>query len=442
MTGRAFAWPCNATLSAARRARNTHFEVRSLVAQTYTAAMPPTSPNALSPVKQHATAADVRGAARLAVDATQGLTALVEAMHARIKSPPGLRGGEKTNGITGLVYRTVHGVTELVGGGLDALLGMLAPLLTPTAHGTPASSWEREAVLAALNGVLGDHLEATANPLATTMGFRSCGQALALQGPALRQALPQGNGRLLVLMHGLCMNDLQWSRDGQDHGAALAREAGYTPVYLRYNTGRAVHVNGAEFAALMEQLLAVWPHALQRVVLLCHSMGGLVARSALHQGALAGQRWVQRVDDAVFLGTPHHGAPLERAGHGLDIVLSAAPYAAPLARLGRVRSAGITDLRHGQLLAGPRGAKPEPVPLPEQPRCFAVAASTDQKADGLKGRLLGDGLVQLDSALGRHRDPARRLHFAADRQLQLQGFNHMQLLSNPEVCETLLRWLR
>jgi hypothetical protein len=404
--------------------------------------MPATSPNALSSSKQHATAADVQGAARLAVDATKGLTALVEAMHARIKSPPGLRGGEKTTGITGLVYRTVHGVTRLVGGSVDALLGVLAPLLTPTANGTPSSSREREAVLAALNGVLGDHLEASANPLATTMGFRSGGQALTLQGPALRQALPQSTGRLLVLVHGLCMNDLQWLREGHDHGAALAHEAGYSPVYLRYNTGRAVHVNGAEFAAVMEQLLAAWPHPLQRVVLLCHSMGGLVARSALHQGALAGQTWVRRVDDAVFLGTPHHGAPLERAGHGLDIVLGAAPYAAPLARLGRVRSAGITDLRHGQLLAGPNGAKPEPVPLPEQPRCFAVAASTDLQAHGLKGRLLGDGLVQVDSALGRHRDPARRLHFAADRQLQVQGVNHMQLLSNPEVCQALLRWLR
>jgi hypothetical protein len=158
---------------------------------------------------------------------------------------------------------------------------------------------------------------------------------------------------------------------------------------------------------------------------------------------------VGKVDDAIFLGTPHHGAPLERAGHGLDIVLGAAPYAAPLARLGRVRSAGITDLRHGKLLAASSGSGISSssklslhVPLPKQPRCHAVAASLGGQAPGLKGRLLGDGLVRVDSALGRHRDPARTLHFEADRQVQLHGVNHMQLLSDAGAYQALLRWLR
>ena len=385
---------------------------------------------------------DVRGAARLAVDATLGLTALVEAMHARIASVPGLPGPEQTKGITGLVYRSVRGVTRLVGGSLDGLLAALAPLLVPSAFDTPTSSREREAVVAALNGVLGDHLQASGNPLATAMGFYSGGHPLSLEATALQAALPATTGRVLVLMHGLCMNDLQWTRNGHDHGAALAQAAGYTPVYLRYNTGRPVHVNAAEFCSLMDQLLAAWPHALQRVVLLCHSMGGLVARSALHQGAVAGQAWVRQVDDAVFLGTPHHGAPLERAGHGLDMVLGAAPYAAPLARLGRVRSAGINDLRHGQLLPGAGGRAHQQVPLPARPRCHAVAASTGAKTGDLKGRLLGDGLVGVDSALGRHADASRTLHFDADRQLQVQGVNHMELLSNAGVAQALLGWLR
>ena len=121
----------------------------------------------------------------------------------------------------------------------------------------------------------------------------------------------------------------------------------------------------------------------------------------------------------------------------MDLLLGAAPYAAPLARLTRIRSAGITDLRHGTLL--PDGA---PAPLPTQPRCYAVAASTGATATDIKGRLLGDGLVLVDSALGRHRDPARRLVFAPDRQVQLQGMNHMDLLSRAEVMEPLLRWLR
>ena len=393
---------------------------------------------------------DLRGATRLAADATLGLADLVEAMHQRIVTLPGAaQDGRVTGilGISGLVYKSIRGVTRLVGGSLDALLaaiGRLTPMLQSTSE--PVLR-EREALLAALNGVLGDHLVASGNPLATAMSLHDEGRALALDAASLRAALPAATGRLVLLIHGLCMNDLQWQRDGHDHGAMLARELGFTPVYLRYNSGQHVHTNGAEMARLIEQLLAAWPVPLQRVVLLCHSMGGLLARSALHQGVQAGQAWPTRVDELVFLGTPHHGAPLERAGHGLDILLGAAPYAAPLARLGRVRSAGITDLRHGNLLPPRRAANgcllaPASVPLPAHPRCYALAAQLGQTASTLKGRVLGDGLVPVASALGQHAQAARELAFAADRQAVLQGVSHLGLLSRPEVAEQLLRWLR
>ena len=392
---------------------------------------------------------DLRGATRLATEATLGLADLVEAMHERIATLPGaVPDGRMTGvlGITGLVYRTIRGVTRAVGGSVDGALGLLAPLLRPTPPSVDAPPpREREAVLAALNGVLGDHLAATANPLATAMTLRHEGLALTLDAASLQRALPQAGDRLLVLMHGLCMNDLQWQREDHDHAARLAREAGYTPVYLRYNSGLPVHANGAEFARLMEQLLAQWPQPLRRVVLLCHSMGGLVARSALHQGTAAGQAWPARVDDLVFLGTPHHGAPLERAGHWIDILLGAAPYAAPLARLGRVRSAGITDLRHGSLLPGASVSGPDAaavVPLPARTRCYAVAASLGEVVGDARHRLLGDGLVPVASALGQHARPARRLAFAPERTQVFHGMNHMQLLGRAEVGELLLRWLR
>ena len=386
----------------------------------------------------------LRGASRLAADATLGLADLVEAVHQRVASRPGAPNSGRTGGITGLVYKSIRGVTRLVGGSLDALLAALAPLLGP---GAQIEKRERLALVAALNGVLGDHLAATANPLATPMTLRQGGVALTLDAAALREAMPEAGDRLLVLVHGLCMNDLQWQRDGHDHGRALARELGYTPVYLRYNSGLPVHVNGAELARLMESLLAAWPVPLQRVTMLCHSMGGLLARSALHQGEQAGQHWPAHVDELVFLGTPHQGAPLERAGHGLDVLLGALPYAAPLARLGQVRSAGITDLRHGNLLPTPAeaGSGTGPslhVPLPLHPRCFALAANLDADASGLKGRLLGDGLVPVASALGQHEVAARRLVFASDRQAVVQGVNHMQLLSRAEVFKQLLKWLR
>jgi hypothetical protein len=391
---------------------------------------------------------DLRGAARLVTDATAGLTDLVEAMHERIARLPGVpppkREG-RTGGITGLVYKTIRGVTRVVGGSIEALLGLLAPAL-----GSDDPIPEREALIAVLNGVLGDYLAATANPLATPMALRRDGRALQVDSALLATSLPDATGRVLVMIHGLCMNDLQWSREGHNHGAALGRDLGFTPVYLHYNSGLHVSINGHALAQQLEHLIEQWPQPVERFVLLGHSVGGLLARSALHYGAQADHRWPSRLSDMVFLGTPHHGAPLERAGNWVDIVLGATPYARPFARLGKVRSAGITDLRHGNLLDEDwvgrdrfaRGAdRRQHVPLPQDVRCYAVAASIGQRTADLKNRLLGDGLVPLDSALGRHRDPARCLQFAEDRQWIGYGVGHLDLLKHPELYAQLLRWL-
>jgi len=390
----------------------------------------------------------LRGAAKLALEATTGLTDLVEAVHARIATLPGLAAPAdgRTRGITGLVYKTIRGVTRAVGGSVDTLLPLLAPLLTPAGAAPALPSPEREAVLAALNGVLGDHLARTANPLAIRMALRRDGRALVLQRDALAAALPDAGERVLVLVHGLCMNDLQWRRDGHDHGAALAASLGFTPLYLHYPSGLHVSTNGRALAHLLEQLLSQWPRPIARFAVVGHSMGGLVARSALHYGRAAGLHWTDRLDDLACLGTPHHGAPLERAGQGVHMLLDATPYAGPFGRLAKLRSAGITDLRHGNLLDEDwlgadrfEGAtdRRQPVPLPAGPRCFALAGALAGA-----GKALGDGLVPVASALGKHRLARRTLKFAATHQRVFEGTNHMQLLSSQAVFEQLRDWLR
>ena len=400
-------------------------------------------------------AADLRGAARLTTDAVAGLTSLVEAMHARIASlprPPGAGAAspddERTRGLTGLVYQTVRGVTRVVGGSAEALLGWLGPALaTSDPHQPPRA--EREAVVAALNGVLGDHLAATDNPLAIPMTFRQAGRELVLERFAMRSRLPTATPRLLVLLHGLCMDDLQWRRARHDHGDALARALGYTPVYLHYNSGLSVSTNGRILAQLMERLFDAWPVPIERLVMLGHSMGGLVARSALHHSASiqrGGLRWPTRVNDLVCLGTPHQGAPLERAGHGIELLLGAAPYAAPLAHLAKLRSAGINDLRRGNIVSGPPGDdgthQAAPVSLPAATRCFTVAASLGPSTGSLKAKLLGDGLVPVPSALGQHDKPDRRLPFAPDRRAVVYETSHLDLLASEEVFGLLRQWLR
>jgi len=384
----------------------------------------------------------------MAVDATLGITDLVEALHARIARTPTRLGGPvglAVRSVTGHVYRAVRGVTIAVGGGLDALLGQLAPLVDDVPD-TPA----REALVAALNGVLGDYLARTANPLAIAMRLRRDGVPLDLARDAIAARIPHPSSTLVVAAHGLCMNDLQWSRAGHDHAEALARDLGGTAVYLHYNSGLHVSANGRELAALLESLVEAWPVPVARIVVLGHSMGGLVARSAAHCGGLAGHRWRAVLESLVFLGTPHQGSPLERGGHGLNELLDRLPFATPFGRLGRVRSAGITDLRHGSVLDDDwkgrdrfaRGAGGRhPLPLPLDVACYAIAASPAAKAREDGRGVRGDGLVPVASALGLHADPRLALAIPASHRWIATSTGHIDLLSSPAVYARLRGWL-
>ncbi len=394
----------------------------------------------------HLQPSDLHGLGRLAVDATLGVTNLVEALHhniARVAPPLGKPGRGRTRGITGLVYSAVRGITGFVGLGVDAGLARLVPAL-----GAKASTAERDAMLSALNGVLGDHLAGTGNPLAIPMRLRRGGRPLVLERAALAAAIPEATPRIAVLVHGLCLDDRQWKRDGHDHGALLARKAGCTPVYLHYNTGLHVSTNGRALAAMLESLVDAWPVTPQSVVLVGHSMGGLVARSALHYAGLAGHRWPAKLEALFFLGTPHLGAPLERGGNWVNLLLGASPYTAPFARLAKLRSSGITDLRHGALLDEEWTGKdrfahgPAPThshPIPEGVRAYALAATTASRADG--ARTPGDRLVPLASALGRHRTKARHLGIPKSRQWVGVSMHHLDLLSSREAGAQMVRWL-
>jgi hypothetical protein len=384
--------------------------------------------------------ASLLGWGRLTVDGTLGLARVVEAMHQQIARTPfglGAPGEGRTHGITGLVYRSVRGTARLAGLAAEAALDRIGP--GPERAATPRTA----ALVAALNGVVGDHLAATGNPLAIEMRLRGEGSALALEPGAPSSAIPEPRRRVLVLIHGLCMSDQGWARGG--YGPAFARDLGCTPVYLNYNSGAHVSTNGRRLAELLDRLVRTWPVPLDALTIVAHSLGGLVARSACHQAAAAGLAWPARLDGLVFLGTPHHGAPLERGGHWLQASLGAIPYAAPLARLGRLRSAGVTDLRHGSLVDDDwRGRDrfavgaepPRPVPLPAGVRCFAVAGCASHA-----GAVLGDGLVPVRSALGRHRDPRRELAFPESRRWVARGVGHMELLGDAEVYARIRGWL-
>jgi hypothetical protein len=392
---------------------------------------------------------DLRAYSRLTVDATLGVTGVVEHMHRnllRLPWPAGKTVDTPARGLSGLVYRSIRGITRGVGTGLDAALGLLP---TNGAHAEDFSN--RDALLAALNGVVGDHLLATDSPLRIDMRLRRDGRPLDLGHEALAAAIPDATGRIVVVVHGLCMGDRQMRRNGHEHGAALAMDAGYTPVYLHYNSGLRIADNGRAFAAQLEALVQAWPVEVERLCLLGYSMGGLLVRSACSHARHGRHAWLAHLRDIVYLGTPHTGSPLERGGHRIDALLGASPYTAALSRLGKLRSAGITDLRHADVdEAGeqdrhgamePPGGSARPGPLPRGVRCHAIAGCIARTSHAAHDRLLGDGLVPLDSALGLHANPARSLRIPASRRWIGHGLHHLDLLDDPAVYRRIHGWL-
>jgi pimeloyl-ACP methyl ester carboxylesterase len=324
---------------------------------------------------------DLHGLARLGVDATAGVTDLVEAMHAAIARPDlGLRSSapERTTGITGLVFRSIRGVTGLTGNVIDTMLAQ-----DTITH--PRTSAQREAIVAALNGVLGDHLAATGNPLALPMRLHHAGKPLALGTDALTDALtdaiPNPGPKLVVLVHGLCMNDLQWTRDGHDHGRMLAESLGYTPLYLHYNTGLSIAANGQRFAESLQQMFEAWPIPVEEIALIGHSMGGLLARSACHYAAIHGHTWPAALRHLVCMGSPHRSnaaatgstssSALRRSPHHWRESAKSAAPASPICAMAMrcPRASGIARCRCPKACAAMRW-----------PRRPAVDAATSRTA--------------------------------------------------------------
>ena len=383
---------------------------------------------------------DLRGAVRLVTTAATGVTDLVEAMQATITQPEGI---SRTRGLSGIVYRTVRRTMRRVGRSVEEALAAVDP-------GTPGDAPAREAVVAALNGAVGDHLAAEGNPLAIEMHLRHAGAPLDLAALAAgATTIPDARPTILLQVHGICMYEGQWHRDGHDPGAEWAEAIGATRLAVRYNSGRHISESGADLARLLDALRAAWPVAVERLVIVGHSMGGLVARSALWRLEADG-RALPGDTTLVCLGSPHHGAPLERLGNLVDTALRASRYAGPLAAVSNARSAGLTDLRYGSVHAddwtgrdrfAARGEDRRHVPLPDGVTGYLVAATLGTGGGGIRDFTIGDGLVPLDSALGLHEDPARALDVPPDHRWTLPRASHLDLLWALEVTEQVRGWL-
>ncbi|MFO0608923.1 MAG: alpha/beta fold hydrolase [Polyangiales bacterium] len=360
--------------------------------------------------------------------------------------------------VTGGVVATVKAVNRAVEVATDAGLDLAADRTPPGGDApvplrsdvTRSARWLGDAALGAVNAAVGDYLDARGNGLALGMTLRAGDRYLAGDLAGLADALPDAKPRAVVFVHGLGTTEWSWFVGAEAHwgdaaeslGTRLARELDVTALYLRYNTGRHVSENGRDLAALLEALADRYPAPLVEIVLVGHSMGGLVLRSACHYGRAANHRWTGLVRRAFCLGSPHRGAPLEKLGHVAAAVLQG--FDAPGAWIpGRVldgRSAGIKDLRYGYTVDEEwQGRDPGAlfedgsleVPLLEGVDWHFVAATVTRDAAHPVGRLVGDLLVRVESASGPR--VARELPAAR----HLGAVLHHELQNHPAVYELL-----
>jgi pimeloyl-ACP methyl ester carboxylesterase len=393
-------------------------------------------------------AEEMRATVRLGGHVFAGITSRVEGVHRAVAGrafgatgPTGYPARTVHDHVAGAVYKglRIGGLTVGAVGG--EVLGRVLRSSAP-AGSTPLANQ----VLAALNGFAGHRLEGDLGALAIPMAVRVAGRDVELSPLEVAAAFPDTTSKLAVFVHGLAETEDLWRPKATDeakvdYGSVLKTELGYTPLYLRYNTGRHVSENGRSLGCLLSDLVTAWPVPPDEVLLVGHSMGGLVIRSACHYGAGEAQPWVPLVRHIVYLGTPHLGAPLARAAALAGWTLCRLPETRPFAPLVNGSSDGVRDLRFGYLLDEDwSGCNPDhcrrdhrhEVPLLESANHYVVSATITSDPKSPFGAVVGDLLVQPASAHGRRR---RRQHipFPVEHGRSLGGLTHFHLVSQAAV---------
>ena len=403
------------------------------------------------------TPTELQAVSRLGGQAFAGLVSRIERVHQTI--------GGRAFGVIGPVgapVRLIHdsvarGVYRAVGsaGAAAGALGGEAASLAGTlglrgAPGQPPAegpalmgSALSGTALAVLNAVTGDRL---GPDLAIRMAVRAGGGDVELTSERVPAVFGDATPRLAVFLHGLAETENAWNRSAnrsEPYGARLRAELGYTAVYVRYNTGRHVSDNGQDLVRLLDDLTAAWPVRVREILLVGHSMGGLVIRSACHYGSEAGVPWVKRVRHVFYLGSPHLGAPLARVAGLAGWALGQVPETRPFADL-VAGSSGIKDLRHGYVLDDWAACDPDgclhnhrrDVPLLPGASHYAISAAVSMNPGSPLGALVGDLLVQPGSAHGR-RGARQHVPFPVGHAREFGGMHHFDLLNHPDVWEAM-----
>jgi pimeloyl-ACP methyl ester carboxylesterase len=365
------------------------------------------------------------------------------------------------------VFTTIHGVNQIVDFLTDLGLDTVEkgrdepneeqPFTPMRSDGSGSRGWAGDVAMGVVNGVIGDYLRERDNSLDLGMSFRFQDQYLQLDPSILKQALPEATSKIVIFVHGLCCTEWSWCMKAEEYygdpaanfGTMLQQDLGYTPLYVRYNTGLHISINGRQLAENIDRLVNAYPHEVEEIVLIGHSMGGLVSRSACHYASQEEQKWLKNLTHIFCLSSPHLGAPLEKIGNVATSVLRTFDTSGTQipARLINIRSAGIKDLRFGYLTDEEWSGKDpdimlennrQEIPLIDGVSYTFISATFTKSLKNPVGYMLGDLLVRRPSATG----PATHHDSFRIETSNFGGMKHLETQNHPDVYQQILSSLR
>ena len=293
----------------------------------------------------------------------------------------------------------------------------------------------------------------------------------------------RGQIDVAVLVHGLFVDEQNWTLGPDPLGDRLQDEFGWTPLVVRFNTGQHISENGEALADLIIELYEEWGQELGTIQFIGHSMGGLVARSALSTLEARQASVLNRVERLFLLATPNQGADLERVGHTVEMALrhvqrlpsyglrllggsqeseensafarvqnvAALPLRSVRGLIG-LRSDGIRDMRYGYMqrrewemdtVWHDRAlvSHKRPLPPPLGVRTYSIAGSLWPRAAETPSRWRNDGLVSVASAAGKGGDFDDIQVIENNRFVEIPLLLHQLLPTSERVRGQMARWI-
>lgn len=312
----------------------------------------------------------------------------------------------------------------------------------------------KEDTLAVFNGFFGDRLKESGSHLATPMGLRLRHKSCDLDLDNLATLIESPHKRVCILIHGIMANDHFWSFSddrSMDYGTSIKSSGDVSVLYLRYNSGQHISTNGQELRSLLDKLITSWPVQIESLNLICHSMGGLVARSACYYGEKSKSLWPSLTHKIFMIGCPSKGAPLEKIANITTFTLNKIfnPWTKAIAKVIESRSDGIKDLRYGYLLdsdwqeTNQDSIIPKPaaqVPLLESATYYVIVGSLWENTDHLAAKIFGDAMVTQFSAKDQGMVQNRSGKYEPENIKIFSKISHVALANSPVINSQIMAW--